>query len=124
MSQDEDSVVDGVATTNIVVIEGVVKSEPSLRETGDGTHAREFVVGTRIDGRIVNAPVVCAESLGKSIVEGDRVFVVGMVRTRFFAAGGRTQSRTEVVASRVAGVRSKSARTKALAEVAVHLKAM
>ena len=124
MSQIDVGEIDGVATTNMVVLEGVLKSDPSLREVGDGTVLREFVVGTRIDGRMVNAPVVCAESLGASLGEGDRVVVVGSVRTRFFAAGGRTQSRTEVVANHVAGARSKAARTKALTAVSAHIKSM
>ncbi len=124
MEQDDVSIVDGISTTNMVVIEGVLKSEPTLREIGDGLQAREFVVSTRVDGRIVNVPVACAASLGASLGLGDRAFILGMVRTRFFASGGRTQSRTEVVASHVAGSRSKAVRTKALAEVASHLKTM
>jgi hypothetical protein len=108
---------DEINGLNVVVVEGVVKQEPTLRELGDGEFVREFTVGTYIDGRQVKTPVVCREALGASLSAGDEVTIVGHVHMRFFATGGRVTSRTEVVAKQVFGARSRSARTKALAGV-------
>ena len=108
---------DEINGLNVVVVEGVVKQEPTLRELGDGDCVREFTVGTYIDGRQVKTPVVCREALGASLNAGDEVTIVGHVQMRFFATGGRVTSRTEVVAKQVFGSRARSARTKALAGV-------
>ena len=102
---------------NVVVVEGVVKQEPTLRELGDGEFVREFIVATYLDGRQVKTPVVCREALGASLGAGDEVTIVGHVHMRFFATGGRVTSRTEVVAKQVFGARARSARTKALSGV-------
>ena len=42
---------DEINGLNVVVVEGLVKQEPTLRELGDGEYVREFTVGTYIDGR-------------------------------------------------------------------------
>jgi single-strand DNA-binding protein len=55
------------------------------------------------------------------LLAGDEVVVTGMVRRRWFRAGGGSQSRTEVVAAGVAKLNSKGAGrliAAALAEVA------
>ena len=49
---------------------------------------------------------------------GDRIAVLGRVRRRFFRAGGTTQSRTEVVATKVVRATARS-RVRALVEEAV-----
>jgi single-strand DNA-binding protein len=45
---------------------------------------------------------------------GDEVVVIGRVRKRFFRVGGATQSRTEVVATRVVPARRRAQVAKAL----------
>ena len=113
----KSTVADEINGLNVVVVEGVVKQEPTLRELGDGEFVREFVISTYLDGRQVKTPVVCREVLGSALGAGDEVTVVGHVQMRFFAAGGRVTSRTEVVAKQVFGARARAARTKALSGV-------
>lgn len=106
--------VSGATGSNIAVLCGVLKSDPQFREVSELGGVREFVVVTKPEGKAVNTPVVCADSLGENLSEGDRVTVIGSVQMRFFASGGRLQSRTELVASHVFGSRSRAARTRAL----------
>jgi single-strand DNA-binding protein len=47
---------------------------------------------------------------------GQELVVTGRVRRRYFRAGGRTQSRTEVVAGRVIPARRAAAAAKAVEE--------
>lgn len=58
-----------------------------------------------------------------SLVPGDEVLAVGRVVRRFFRSGGATQSRTELVASRVEPTRRKATCRRMVEEVVGHLEA-
>lgn len=113
----KSAVADEINGLNVVVVEGIVKQDPTIRELGDGESVREFVIATYLDGRQIKTPVVCREVLGSALGAGDEVTVVGYVQMRFFSVSGRVTSRTEVVAEQVFGARARSGRTKALAGV-------
>jgi hypothetical protein len=55
-------------------------------------------------------------SVRTAITAGARLVVVGQVHRRFFRVAGRTQSRTEVVARRVVGIRRAATATRLLAD--------
>jgi single-strand DNA-binding protein len=97
---------------NLVVLRGVLARPAQDVElpSGDRLVALEVTVA-RPDGPAEPVPVQWATPPAwvSALDAGTEVAVLGRVRRRFFRAGGVTQSRTEVVASRV--VRG-SARTK------------
>ncbi|MCD9623148.1 single-stranded DNA-binding protein [Rhabdothermincola salaria] len=98
-----------VGATNVVVLHGVLSRDPDVRTlpSGDDLVAYEVTVA-RPDGPAESAPVVWIDPPRRRAVltAGDAVVVVGRVRRRFYRAGGVTQSRTEVFATKV--VRSPS----------------
>ena len=85
---------------NVVVLQGRVSSEPRLRELPSGSAIVNLEVTTVVDDASISVPVV-VESASVDCGAGDDVVVVGVVRRRFFRAGGATQSRTEVLAEKV-----------------------
>lgn len=88
-------------TMNIVVIQGILSSEPVERTLPSGETLTSLEVTTRADGEPARSvPVVTTRSVG-ALSSGDEVVVVGWVRRRFFRAAGSTQSRTEVEARSV-----------------------
>ncbi len=86
---------------NAVLLFGALSSDAVLRELPSGEKVVNLeVTTTTLDGRI-SVPVTSKDaSLGKLMV-GDEIFVVGVVKRRFFRAGVALQSRTEVHASKV-----------------------
>lgn len=113
---------------NLVVLIGRITSEPTLRQLATGVDVIQFDLATLVEdaGKAANisVPVVAHDASSnerKAIVDGAHVVVIGTVRRRFFRAGGLTQSRTEVVVSRlIPASRSKTARS-AVASVANEL---
>lgn len=103
--------------TNVVVLQGVLArpAQDVLLPSGDRLVSLEVTV-RRADGPAEPVPVQWADAptWASELDAGTEVCVLGRVRRRFFRAGGVTQSRTEVVASRI--VRA-SARAKARALV-------
>jgi single-strand DNA-binding protein len=94
-------------TMNVVVLQGKLSRTPEEREVRD-TVLATYEVTTRDDeDRAVTAPVVWYDppDAAWKFDAGDDVTVVGEVRRRFFRAGGRTESRTEVVAHAVVPTR-------------------
>jgi single-strand DNA-binding protein len=91
---------------NVVVLRGVVVRPPEIRELPSGSRLVSFDVRTAgPDGRAETVPVSWADPpvADEDALGADtEVVVVGRVRRRFFRTGGSTQSRTEVVAERVA----------------------
>jgi|SRR5215210_631781 single-strand DNA-binding protein len=85
---------------NVVLLQGRVSSEPRLRELPSGSAIVNLEVTTVVDDASISVPVV-VESASVDCGAGDDVVVVGVVRRRFFRAGGATQSRTEVLAEKV-----------------------
>lgn len=97
---------------NIVVLSGLLSSEPSVRELKSGSVLMTFELTTRVDDVAVSVPLVWFDPPRKVVVgAGDAVNAVGTVRRRFYRAGGTTQSRTEVVIHHLARVGDKRAGT-------------
>ncbi len=89
---------------NLVVLQGVLSRPAQDVElpSGDRLVSLEVTV-RRPEGAAEPVPVQWADPPAWASVldTGTEVAVLGRVRRRFFRAGGVTQSRTEVVASRV-----------------------
>jgi single-strand DNA-binding protein len=106
--------------SNLVVVRGVVTSPPRTRELPSGTTVTNVEVTTRSSTSTASVPVVVHDRPVEVSV-GDEVVVVGSVRRRFFRAGGVTQSRTEVVAHRVATASRRRSVERLLADAAASL---
>lgn len=89
---------------NLVVLQGVLARPAQDLElpSGDRLVSLEVTI-RRPEGPAEPVPVQWADPPAWASVldAGTEVAVLGRVRRRFFRAGGVTQSRTEVVASRV-----------------------
>jgi single-strand DNA-binding protein len=99
---------------NLVVLEGVLARPARDLELPSGGRILSLEVTVkRAEGPAEPVPVAWFDppAWATALDQGDEVVVVGRVRRRFFKAGGTTQSRTEVVASRLvrAGARSRVA---------------
>jgi single-strand DNA-binding protein len=101
---------------NVVVVRGVVSSEPRLRELPAGSVVTQLDVTTRGPGLTASVPVA-AYDRPVDAGSGDQVVVTGHVNRRFFRAGGVTQSRTELVAAEVIRVGRKRAADRAISAV-------
>lgn len=97
-------------TSNLVVLRGTLSSEPRARVLPSGDELLSYEITTDVaDGR-ASAPVVWFSPRRPPVVhEGDDVVAVGVIRRRFFRAGGAASSRTEVVADIVARPGSRGA---------------
>jgi single-strand DNA-binding protein len=87
---------------NVVVLQGTLSSDPVERALASGSSLTSYEVTTRpTEGKASTVPVVWFDGgrHAAGFATGDEVVVVGQVHRRFFAAGGTTQSRTEVVAT-------------------------
>ncbi len=113
------------APTNIVVLNGVVRGEPTRRELPSGSIVWQFdVATTSVDGRVSSVPVAWtdpSEAAVRPVTDGNAVVVIGGVCRRFFRVAGSTQSRTEVVADTVVPARRRRTVETALAAVAARL---
>ena len=88
-------------SSNLVVLLGHVSSAPRSRQLPSGSVLLQLELTTRGHGLTASVPVVWFEPTA-AVDADDEIVVLGHVRRRFFQAGGATQSRTEVVAVRVA----------------------
>lgn len=113
---------------NLVVLLGRLSSDEVRRTLPSGDLLCQFEVTVpATSGEAASAtttPVVLFGTRKGAIGQaGDEVLVIGSVRRRFFRAGGSTQSRTEVVASKLLLAPQKrslrSAHKAALAELGV-----
>lgn len=89
---------------NLVVLEGVLaRPAQDVQLPSGGRLVSLEVTVRRPDGPAEPVPVAWfdAPAWASALDAADGVVVVGRVRRRFFRTGGVTQSRTEVVASRV-----------------------
>lgn len=89
--------------SNVVLLAGDLSGPPRRRELPSGSVLVEFDVTTRGDSGTGSVPVAWfdPDDACAGLEAGTSVVVAGHVRRRFFRAGTVTQSRTEVVASRV-----------------------
>ena len=101
---------------NIVVLQGTLSRSPDERQLRESVLATYEVTTRDEGGHAVTAPVVWFDPPGSAwkLEAGDDVTVVGEVRRRFFRSNGRTESRTEVVASTVLPTRRKAQVSRAL----------
>jgi hypothetical protein len=91
---------------NVVVIRGILSSEPVERTLASGSVLVSMAVTTPLpDGRRVSVPVAWFDPPPERPAPGDEVVVSGTVQRRFFSAAGGTGSRTEIVAERVVAAR-------------------
>ncbi len=102
---------------NLVVIIGTLSSDPVVRELPSGDQLVQYEVTTTLESGTITVPVVWFTSDG-TLPGGTadaRVAILGAVRRRFYRANGRTQSSTEVVASRIVVGADKRATSRLLA---------
>jgi single-strand DNA-binding protein len=92
---------------NVVVLRGTLVAELRWRELPSGQRLGQFDVTTRDDTGTQSVPVAWFDPppAADELAAGSELVVVGSVRRRFFRAGGTTQSRTEVVATKVVPAR-------------------
>ena len=98
---------------NVAVLVGRLARPAEERELPSGDRLVSYEVTVpRESERAESVPVVWfdAPPSAATLDVDEKVVVIGRVRRRFFQAGGRTQSRTEVVAEKVIPARSKRAR--------------
>jgi single-strand DNA-binding protein len=108
---------------NVVVLQGVLARPARDVELPSGSRLVSLEVTVRRDdGPAEPVPVQWADPPAWASVldSGAEVAVLGRVRRRFFRAGGITQSRTEVVATRVVRT-SARAKVRALVDDATEL---
>lgn len=90
---------------NIVILTGQLSSAPRCTELPSGTIRWNLEVSCPVpDGRVLGVPVSWEGSVPDSWDTSTPVVVCGVVRRRFFRAGGTTQSRTEVEAASIVEV--------------------
>ncbi len=86
---------------NTVVVRGRITSEPRRRDLPSGSTVTQLEITTRAGDVTASVPVAVFEATTEYRAD-DEVVVLGYVRRRFFRAGGVTQSRTELVATKIA----------------------
>jgi single-strand DNA-binding protein len=108
---------------NVVLLQGVLSSEPRRRELPSGSLLLSWEVTTESSDKKQSVPVVWFDPprSAQGLANGEEVVVLGTVRRRFYAAQGRTVSSTEVVAERAAPTRRPSAVSKLLTAAAERL---
>ncbi len=113
------------APVNLAVVFGSLSHDVRLRQLPTGAVVANLDVTTDTAPRdTVPVTMIDPPPAVTGLTSGDRVVVVGRVRRRFFRSGGRTQSRTEVVAERIARARAGRSRQAALALAERHLAAL
>jgi single-strand DNA-binding protein len=89
---------------NVTIVQGTLSRPPATRVLASGTTVVGYDVTVHPEeGPAETVPVSWFEppAAAGRLAEGDEVLVTGRVRRRFFRAGGRTESRTDVVADAV-----------------------
>lgn len=88
-------------STNVVLVRGRLVSSPTMRTIGRQQRVASFDLASVVQGRRSVVPVTTSASNVSTMKTGDEVTVVGYVRRRFFRAGSRTQSITEIFGEQV-----------------------
>jgi single-strand DNA-binding protein len=100
---------------NVVILRGTLSRPPEIRVLPSGDALVAYEVTTRVEEGALTVPVSSTGQRAPVGLEaGDDVVVTGVVRRRFFRAGGATQSRTEVVADVVVPARQSARARKAI----------
>jgi single-strand DNA-binding protein len=110
---------------NLAVVVGTLSHDVRSKHLPSGTVVASLDLTTDTAPRdTVPITMVDPPRAVTRLVSGDHVVVVGRVRRRFFRAGGTTQSRTELVAERIARTRVGRSREAALRWAAQRLAAL
>lgn len=105
---------------NIVVLRGVLSSDPKMRVLPSGDELITYEVTTEVGEGVASVPVAwLTPRRPPAVGVGDAIVVIGHARRRFYRAGGGAASRTEVVASTV--VKPGSRRVAGLLETVVEM---
>ena len=87
---------------NVVILRGILSSDPVSRDLASGSVLVSLELTTTVDETAVSVPVAWFDPAKEvTFAAGDALVVTGTVRRRFYSSEGRTQSRTEVVATEV-----------------------
>lgn len=105
---------------NVAAVCGTVTSEPKQRELPSGSVVTNVEVTTRLDDDTHSVPIVVVDA-PVTVRAGDQVVAVGRIVRRFFRAGGVTQSRTELVATKLVRASNKRTVERALQRAAAEL---
>jgi single-strand DNA-binding protein len=103
---------------NLAILVGVLSRDAELRTLPSGDRLVALELTVRSEGSPAESVPVAwpaAPDSAASWEAGEELLVTGRVRRRYFKAGGSTQSRTEVVASRIVPTRRRVAAGKAMA---------
>jgi single-strand DNA-binding protein len=114
------------AGTNLTILVGTLSRDAELRTLPSGDHLVALELTVRPEGAPAESVPVAwpsAPTAASAWVAGEELLVTGRVRRRYFRAGGSTQSRTEVVATRAVPTRRKAAAGKALQAAVEQLRA-
>ena len=106
---------------NVVVVQGAVTRPPQEVALSSGQRLLNIELSVRQAGEPAETVPVCwidPAAWAGGLTAGTEIAVFGRVRRRFFRAGGATQSRTEVVATKVVRASAK-AKVRALVDEAV-----
>lgn len=107
---------------NVVVLAGRLSSDPQRRCLSSGSVLWTLELSTEVAHGVASVPVAWFDPPVEPVWSaGDEVVVVGEVRRRFFRGAAGTQSRTEVVAADVAGVRQRARIRRLLSRAASRL---
>ncbi len=107
---------------NTVVVRGRITSEPRRRDLPSGSTVTQLEITTRAGDVTASVPVAVFEATTEYRAD-DEVVVLGYVRRRFFRAGGVTQSRTELVATKIASTSRRRDVTRLVAAAVKQLEA-
>jgi single-strand DNA-binding protein len=111
---------------NVAILRGRLARPATSQLLPSGDRLVSFEVTVERAGlRAETVPVVWfdAPASAESLDVGEAVVAVGRVRRRFFRAGDRTQSRTEVVADRVIPLRQEERARRAIERALAALRA-
>ncbi len=100
---------------NLAVVVGSLSHDVRSKQLPSGTAVASLDLTTDTAPRdTVPVTMIDPPRSVTRLVSGDHVVVVGRVRRRFFRAGGTTQSRTELVAERIARTQAGRSREAAI----------
>lgn len=85
---------------NVVVVRGIIASDPVVRVLPSGDTVTNLELTIRMERGTTSVPIA-VHGTPVEVGAGAEVIVTGHVSRRFFRVGGVTQSRTEVIADRV-----------------------
>jgi single-strand DNA-binding protein len=126
MSKSTSTVRTPLPGTNLAILVGVLSRDAELRTLPSGDQLVALELTVRTEGAPAESVPVAwpdAPEAAAGWAAGEELLVTGRVRRRYFRAGGGTQSRTEVVASRIVPTRRRATADRALSAAVEELAA-